>query len=461
MSLADVVTVNVSLQGPGVTEPGFGIPLLLSYTPTWQERTRTYTSIAGVEADFAATTPEFLAAEAAFSQKFQPTAFMIGRGANKPTQVHTITIKTVISTAGFVYKVNVFYLGVLQSASFTTVGSDTNDTIVAGLVSAINALAAPALASTATATGTIGSHIVTITANTPASNTWIAVEPLASSVTSTGTGVADTMEVAQTTADPGVLTDLDNIFQESDLWYGLLLLFKSSATVLAAAGFVESNLRLFVVSSADTQCATVADSSASDVLHALKAASRARTAPGYHPRDYEFFDAAEVGRWFPISPGGDNWRMKTLSGPTPVAYTATHKTNLKAKHANYYYIFGGLNVVGGEGTVSDNEYIDVIRGIDWWSARVSSRIANLVIQSEKVPFTDAGIAKVEAEVRAQNDEGIAAGLINPSPKPLVSAPLAADVSSSDKQSRTLNNVRTSWVLAGAINHLVVNANVTA
>lgn len=455
MSLADVVTVNVSLQSPGVTEPGFGVPLILSYTPTWVERTRTYTSIAGVAADFATTTPEYLAAAACFSQKFQPPAVMIGRGALKPTQVHTITIKTVISTAGSTYKVNIFYNGVLQTATFTTVGSDTNDTIVAGLVSAINALAAPALASTATSTGTVGSKVVTITGNSP--NVWIAVEPLASALPA---GVADTMELAQTTADPGVATDLDNILTESDVWYGLLLLYKSSATILAAAGWVESNLRLFVTSSADTQCATVADSGASDVLHALKAASRARTAGAYHPRDYEFMDAAEVGRWFPIAPGGDNWRMKTLSGPTPVAFTATHKTNLKAKNANYYYTFGGLSVVGGEGMVADEEYIDVIRGIDWWTARVSSRLANLVIQAEKIPYTDAGVAQVEAEVRAQNDEGIAAGLINPTPKPVVTAPLVANVSSSDKQSRTLNNVNTQWVLAGAINHLVVNATVT-
>lgn len=458
MALSDIVQVNITTANPGVTQAGFGVPLLVTSTATWTERTRVYKNLAAVASDFATTTPEYLAAEGMFAQNPAPPQIMIGRAALKPTQVHVVTIDTVITTAGTKYQVNAFFNGALQTATFTTVGSDTNDSIVTGLVSALNALTSPNF--TAAATGSIGSHVVTCTAN--AAGNWFAIEPLASNLG----GVSNLMEVAETEVDPGIATDLTAIALESSAWYGLVLLFKSSAIVLAAAGWVESNTKLFLVSTADTQCATIADGSASDVGHGLKAAARARTAADYHPRNYEFLDACTIAKFFPISPGGDNWRLKTLSGPTPVNYTGTQTTNLQAKRMGYYYILGGVNVIGGNATVSDNEYIDVIRFRDWWVARMGERLANLLIQSNKVPYTDAGIALIEAEVRAQNAEGIAAGGINPGsppgiPAPSVTVPKSGDVSSADRAARQLNNVNTSWTLAGAINFLTVNAAITS
>ena len=77
-----------------------------------------------------------------------------------------------------------------------------------------------------------------------------------------------------------------------------------------------------------------------------------------------------------------------------------------------------------------------------------------------------GIGLVEAEVRAQNDEGIEAKLINPGsppgiPAPTVTVPRSGAVSQADRQARQLNNVNTVWTLAGAINFLQVNATITA
>lgn len=454
MALTDIVNVVITTTNPGVTQAGFGVPLILSNTGNaWatSERTRTYNGIAAVVADFPATTPEWAAANTIFSQNPAPPTVMIGKGTNKPTQVHVVTILSVVDSTS--YSVNVWDKGVLQKATFTSGVGTTNDLIVAGLVSAINALAAPSLDVTATATGTVGSKVVTVTAN--AAGTWFAVEPLELSVGTVGV----LMAVAETESDPGVTADLTAIANESSAWYGLILLHKSSAIVLAAATFVESNTKLFIVSTADTKAATDADSGATDVLHALKAAARARTGPAYHPRNYEFFDAAEIGRFLPINPGGENWRMKTLSGPTPANLTATQIVNVEAKRGNFYYVIGSVNAIGGGGLVSDNEYIDVIRFRDWWVARVSERLVNLELSLNKIPYTDDGVALIEAEVRAQNQEGILAGGIAPSPKPTVTAPLVASVPSSDKQSRTLNNVNTTWTLAGAINKINVNAQI--
>lgn len=249
-----------------------------------------------------------------------------------------------------------------------------------------------------------------------------------------------------------------------------MTLYNSELYIKDAAAWTETAKKLYIAATADTICATTSDSVGTDVIDDLEGLGYARTQGVFHPRAAQFMDAAEMGRFFPISPGGDNWRLKTLAGVSSgwgngQQYTATQRTNLNDKKAAWYYDIAGVNVVGGEGTSASGAYIDVTRGVDWWTARVSERIANRLIQSDKVAFTDDGIAIIEAEVRAQNAEGIKAGLINPGsppgiPAPTVTVPKAGDVSSADRAARTLNGVNTSWTLAGALNHIGVNVQVT-
>lgn len=458
MALSDVVNVTISRSSPGVTAAGFGIPLIGTPRPSWVELTRTYATIAAVAADFATSTPEYAAANQMFSQDPAPERIMFGRMGHKPTKVQIISFPgagSIIDST--LYAVRIWCAGVLQTATFTSGVSTTGALIMAGITAAINALAVPDIGATAVDSGAGASAICTVTGD--AAGNYFEIEILDLNL----------LAAAETTADPsgtGTVDDLTAIAAESSAWYGLCLIFKSKDIVLAAAGWVESNTKLFIMSSSDSQCATHALSGATDVLAALKSASRARTGPAYHPRGYEFFDASELGRWFPIDPGKDNWRMKTLSGVTPgtgvalKALTGTWTTNIEAKRGNYYIDMGGVNVVFGDGLVSDNEYIDVIRGIDWWTARLQERIVNLEISLEKIPFTDDGVTLIKNQVRAQNSEGISAGLINPNPAPTVTAPKVADVSPADKAARHLPDVNTAWTLAGAINDMDVNATVT-
>lgn len=460
MALSDIVNVVIVTTNPGITAPGFGIPMLESCSATWTERTRTYNNIAGVGGDFATTTVEYRQANTVFSQSPAPPTIMIGRFANKPTQVFTVSIATVVSVAGTAYKVRINDLssgangaGIGQTATFTTVGSDTNDSIITGLSNAVTALAISGV--TASITGSGGSHKLVITMT---SAKWVGIEIYD---TSPGT-VGNLMTIVETdSAAANASADLDAIANESTAWYGLLLAFKGDSRILAAAGWAESNGKLFIVSSLDSAIATTAyvASSGSDPFNTLRDSARARTGAFFHPRNDEFADAAEMGRFFPINPGRDNWRLKTLSGPTPCNLTATQISNIKSKYANFYYVLGGVNVIGGDGKVSDNEYIDVIRFRDWYVVNLQVDLVNLLIQNEKVPYTDAGIGLVEAVIRARNDSGIAAGGIAPTPRPVVNVPKVGNVSTSDKQNRVLNNANTTWTLAGALNKLNVNVQV--
>lgn len=518
MGLSDLVDVTFSLTNPGVTVQGFGVPLIASPRPTWVERTRTYTSLTGVAADFGTATPEYLAAQKMFSQSTGLTSLMIGRCANVPTQQFSVGVYA--ATASAVYKLRVaadngsavwtsqevdytatpavawvinhaytqgdlvvndtgptkLYVCITSGTSAGSggptgtaaditdntvhwmyvgagaAGATANDAIVYNLQLLVQALAAPAIAMTCSLTGSQESKSLQLLANT--AGAYFAVEVLS----------MDFLSITQNHADPGITADLTALSTASTAWYGLVTLFNSSAITLAAAAWTEANNKLYIAHTQDSLVATQALGVGSDIAQSLKSASYARTGLIFHPAADDFAACAEIARWFPINPGGDNWRLKTLAGVTEKTYSSTQVTNLLAKYCNYYADMAGTAVVQGNGLVSANEYIDVIRFRDWYVARLQERGANALIQAEKIPFTDAGIAVFETLIKALNKEGVKAGGIAPNTDatPItVIVPALADISTSDKQARWLRGVTSTWTLAGAINKLSVTVQASA
>lgn len=330
-------------------------------------------------------------------------------------------------------------------------GAVTNDAIMNGLKSKIEALGAPTAIATGVANalqtslqGSAGSKTLQLLANTAGKFFGLQVYNRAA------------LSSNQTQADPGVATDLAAIKAAYNSWYGLITLFNSEALVDAAAAWVESNTKLYAAASQDSTIATTAETSATDVAHDFKAAAYARSFVIHHPSNDEFADAAEMGKFFAIAPGGETWRMKSLSGVTVEQYSDTEVTNMRAKYAHFYYDIGGRNVVGGDAKTGSGEYVDVTRGLDWYQSELQSDLADLAIGVNKIPYTNAGIALIAAKVKKRNDAGIRAGLIAADPAPVVSVPDAADVDSSDKAARELPNVESEWTLAGAIHHITVS-----
>lgn len=330
-------------------------------------------------------------------------------------------------------------------------GAVTNDAIMIGLKSKIEALGAPTAIATGVSNclqtslqGSAGSRTLRLLANTAANFFGLQVYSRAA------------LNCSQDHSDPGIATDLAAIKLASNSWYGLVTPFNSEALINAAAGWVESNSKLYPAATLDSAVATVTESgSATDVGHDIKAASYARSWAFHHPSNDEFADAAQLGKFFTFSPGSETWRMKTLTGVTAETYTDTEITNMKARYAHYYYDLGGLSVVGGDAKTGAGEYVDRTRGIDWYTSELQADLADMLLGSAKVPFTNPGIDMVEAVVRKRNTAGIKAGLIAADPEPVVTAPDVADVSTANKTARTLTDVVTEWTLAGAIHHITV------
>lgn len=434
-TLTDYVTITITQNSVGVTRAGFGVPLILSATAAFAERIRFYTDLAGVAVDFAVTTSaEYLAAQAMFSQNPAPPRIAIGRSALKPTLVAQISAINPTSNISYAYKLTVRGKGFADTTlTFTSDATPTDAEYAAGIVAALNGVASKNY----TASG--AASPVTVTATNPGD--WFSIE------------VADlaTQRVSYTHADPGVATDLAAINLENAGWYALYTLYNSKAYSIAAAAWIESSgSKIYMCDSCDSQSCTTATGNA-DLLDTIKTNAYARTAGFYHPSPANMAGAALLGRCLPLDPGSVTFFGKTLAGVAPVALTATHRQNLVDRRASSYETVAGVNITfGGQVGSTTTGFLDVRRDLDWLQDDMTKAVFGMLVGQNKVPFTDPGIAQVEAEVRGSLKRATDRGILAESPAFVVTVPAVADVDTVNKSARTLPNVKFSGTLAGAI-----------
>ena len=441
MAISDFVNLTIAVNTLGLARAGFGVPLLASFNASFAERTRTYTDLTGVAADFPVTTsPEYKFAQAVFGQTPHPSSIKIGRFANKAEIEYRIT-PTAINSHKYQYKVQ--GQGVTTTTvEFTSDASATVAEICTGLTTALNLVVGKNF------TASDDTTHVTITAD--AAGNWFTIEQLAF-----GDGKIETRH-----ADPGVAADIAAVVIEDDSWYCLYVpsSYGSPALADAAMDDIEARKKIYLVETSESDAIKVAVGGG-DLLDTMKTDSRSRCAGLYHQDPASFFGAAWLGKMLPKLPGQATWHGKNLSGPAAGSFTSTHLTNLKAKNANYYLSVGGKNVTFN-GKTGDGDYIDVQRTIDDLDDDMAVSIANALVNSDKVPFTDEGVVLIENEVRGALERKIDQGGLAADPAPTVQVPKVADVSTADKSARTLPNVKFSATLAGAIHKVNVNGTVT-
>ncbi len=442
MALSDYVTVAITQTSAGPTLPGFGVGLVPSYSAAWTERTRVYSNLAGVAVDFPVTTsPEYRAATAYFSQNPAPTQLMIGRMANKSTKVLSLTALTPTTQLLYTYTLQVRGQGFAdQNVTFTSSGSPTDALWASGIVAALNAVSGKNY----TAAG--AASPVTITGN--AAGGWFSVEIVN----------ANDMKISETEADPGIAADLTAITAENPNWYGFGNTFNSKPIAIAAAAYIEASNRLFIVQSQDTNTILTATGNA-ELIDQLKTNTYTRSAGFYHPYPSQFADFALLGKCLPYTPGSETWKFKTLAGVSTFAMTATQRTNITARNGNSYESVAGLSITF-DGKVASGNFIDITRGLDALTSDILTSIFGTLAGAPKVPYTDPGIATIEAALRGALKRGEDKGILTPG-STTVTVPANANVSTADKLSRTLNNVFFTGQRAGAIHSANIQGSVSA
>jgi hypothetical protein len=456
--ITDSVSISISVSNPQPTGPGFGVPLIVGPSSHGGPLVQSFNKLADlVTAGFLATDSEYIAASKMFSQPVAPPVVKVGRRANLPARAILITPHAV---AG-----NVF-AGSIEGQAWSVTSSGTLATDVAALVTAINnAIAlAPAGGMGEAAADTGNTHTTVTISGAAAGKLW-------------GFGSGDpsvaTYEVKNTTADPGIVADLTAIqlYDGAGSSYGLFIPGAGTAEIVAAAAWVETAGMIAVFDDIDTRAINVAigtdtGSGGSDSAAAkLKHSSYGRSAVMFTAGETTGpIGAAWEGANLPKTAGSENWKFCTLAGVSAYRLTSTQESNLKAKSCNDYTTVGGYAMTA-EGTMASGQFIDVVRGIDALAAQLQGDILAAQVNASnlggKIPFTDKGIAQIESIVRSDLNvrtlppyNFLAPGSV------VVTAPLASEVSGTDKSNRILRNVAFTAKLAGAINDTIVSGVIT-
>ncbi len=449
MALEDHVQLSITTETLRLTQEGFGVPMIVSHSANGVfnpgERVRFFDSISTVSDDFPSGTVEFLAANALFTLhpggSPVPNRIAIGSIVATVTQVYEIVVEQVVPNR--LYMVQVRDAGVVNElASFDSGGSPDNDSIVLGIVGVLNGVAGKNY--TAAAIGAPTATTVEVTGD--AANNWFSLE------------ILDTndLSISQTHADPGMVAELTALALNNDEWYTLHTLFNAKDYILAVVQYVETVKKFYLFDTNDTEVVQTA-SPGTDAVGTIQTAARSRSGGSYHSSPYDMYVASWYGRQLPQDPGGTNWKFKRLSGPRPVNLTPIQRSNLRSKNGNSYERVAGVNITF-EGTMGEGEFMDIIRGIDWLDAEMTTRVFGVLVQNEKLGFNDPDMAVIEEAIRASLGLGITRGLLTSII--FVQVPLAVDTDPVDRAVRTFKTIRWQAGLQGSINKVIIEGVVT-
>lgn len=302
---------------------------------------------------------------------------------------------------------------------------------------------------TATPTGAALSPILPFLVTGNAAGNWFSLE------------VTDVSALSnkETHADPGLAAELDAINLEQPDWYCLLTNYNSSTYSGGAAAWTEGQTKIYLFDSPCTDAINVVVGSGTDVLATLHALAYTRTAGSYHSAPAAMLSASWAGTRLPTEPGSETWKFASPAGVAPSNLTTTHRTNLRARKANWLQTVGGRNIMQ-DGTVFSGGYIDQTRGLDWLNDDMTKGIYGALVSVAKIPYTDQGVTIIENEIIASLDRAITNGILASTPKPVIIVPLVASIADTDRANRLLPNLKFSATMAGAVHKVTVKGVVS-
>lgn len=432
MSLDTIMSMSITVESRAPSQAGFGTPLLFGYHTAWIDKlVKEYAAADDMLDDGFNTTDDlYKAARAVKSQNPSPDTFKIGRRVVPLTQ--KIVLTPLNTTAGFKY------VGVIggKDVIYTVLASATTSTVATALVALINAL-------TAGTTAAAVAGVVTCTAGTVGK----VVDFDFSTMKRTYLTVQDT--TVDTTTDD----ELPLVNEEDDNWYGLLVIDSSSkATALNAAAWTESQRKLCVVQTADTNC--LDNAYLTDTMSALVDSSYARTGAIFHLPigGVEWLAAGWLAGALTTTPGAATMAFKEVKSVKVDKLLTGEESSILRKKGSHYTNTGGLAVTF-EGKSGSGEFMDTTRFVDWVYARMREAVLGALANNLKIPYTDAGVDIMRGLIMSVIQAGIAAGGFAASPAPSVSALLVKDVSAANRINRILPDLSWTAQLAGAIHRL--------
>lgn len=415
----NIIQIQITRETTPVSTASFQIPLILSSFTKFSERTRTYTDFDAVAADFDSTDKVYIIAQRIFGQSgARVPSIVVGR-----RQVDEVTLTpTVANSTEYTVTIN----GV--DYSYTSDSSATAAEITAGLDTAIGS-----------PTG------ITVTDNTGTLTVEVTTPGTAWSITTSSNLTQVNTAPTETWVDA-----LDAVTQANNTWYALIAETHVQADVQALAAAIQTRRKIYGTS---TQDAAVPTTATTDIASFLDAGNYGRTFVVYLPTaDTEYPEAAWIGSQLAYTPGSNTWNFKRGALVTVSNITDTQRVNLRAKNANMYTEVAGVDIFQ-DGVMGDGLFIDEQIVVDWTYARLQEQIFFRLINTLKIPYTDAGFLMIENEIRSVLSQGEANGAFDRGWT--VTTPSVASIPQNLRAQRTAGTFMFRARLAGAVHKVII------
>lgn len=248
-----------------------------------------------------------------------------------------------------------------------------------------------------------------------------------------------------TTAVGGLATALNALILAQNEWFYLVSTLQADASITALSQWAATQEKLYFASTSSKTLANTLNSQNSVVL--------------VHPAPETYPAEAWVGACAVLQPGSFTWTFKRLNGIAAAGYSGTDIDTIEGNKASTYIREGGVDITS-KGITTSGEYIDIIQSMYYIKARMAENVFALLVREPKVPFNNAGIALVTAELETALQDafnnGIIAATADGTPMYSISAPTRDEVGANDRANRVLPGVKWEATIAGAIEKVTVS-----
>ncbi len=240
-------------------------------------------------------------------------------------------------------------------------------------------------------------------------------------------------------------------------WYALTIDSNLDIDLNKAITWVQGNAnnnpKLFFGVSGDTN---ILDGSAvSDIAYTSNFALQDRAVIMYRATP-DYAHAAWLGLCLPLEAGSIEWGSKTLTNVAPDIFDSASISAAFAKKANIYQRIAGINLTNQGSTAG--EWIDIMRGIDWLTARLAENLFTYMVQQPKIPYTDASVTALKGNITSTLQSAVDRFILTE--LPLVESTPVALVDVADKAARRYGPFKFTGTLAGAIKSVTIRGTVT-
>lgn len=442
MAVSDIVAVSISVQDSSPKAASFDTTVVMSKAPFVGDRLYNLTP-AGLSA---MTTDGF----ASYDRAYQMASRMAGQtggagsiyvSARTSSALSTVRLTVDVSktavgeTIGFTYS----YQGVSAAISHTIV-TNTVDAIldafeadmVASAVETAGAATVPdgGVATYLEITGDVVGDAVHVDLGDESALELTVVTP------ASATTLTDQLAAMKARLGDGV--------------FGLLIDTQSEVEINEAAAFALANNMVFL-----GQCpnADILDSgSTTDIASDLQTAGNTSANVGFSRNMSSDWCAGLMGLQLGQTPGSSTWAFKTIAGAAADKLSDSDLAVARGKNALTYVTQRGVNHTY-DGFTAGGRFFDITHGVAFLRSDIETRMFQLLLNAQKIPFNEAGRALIEGELRGALNASSASGLIEPDFEIFI--PEIADISAVDKAARSFTGVTFSATLTGAVHSVTV------